>query len=116
VAAISEEQMIDEHFHIYFRRSGGFSGASSRTEIDSRTLASREAQELKLLIDRSGFFEAFIFDSTALHLPDQFQYQISIEYMGKTRSMDLTDGTVPDLVRPLITYLVRLSRNIKNTP
>ena len=101
---------MDEHFHIFFKRSGGFTGSLNSAEIDSRELEFVEAEELKVLIDRSGFFEVLVFDTSFLHMPDEFRYVISIEYAGKNRTLKLGDGNLPDKMRPLINRLVRLAR------
>ena len=110
VVAILNEQVVQEQFHIHFRRSGGFTGISTSVEIDSRELASGEAEELKLLIVRSGFFEAVTFHNKFVNMPDQFQYHITIEHTGKRRTLEFSDGSAPDLFRPLINYLVRVAR------
>ena len=102
--------MDQEQFQIDFERSGGFTGASSRVIISSRELDSGEAEALKELIDRSGFFEALAFGGEFLSMPDQFRYQITIEQRGKKRTLELSDGNMPDLIRPLINYLVRSAR------
>lgn len=102
--------MEQEQFHIDFERSGGFTGTSSRVEIESRDLDSGEAEVLKELIFRSGFFEAISFGSEFLSMPDQFRYQITIEQMGQKRTLELSDGNMPDLFRPLVNYLVGAAR------
>ncbi len=102
--------MEQEQFYISFRRSGGLTGASSSVEIDSRDLDPLEAEELKILIEGSGFFEAFAFDNSLLQMPDQFRYQITIEHMGKKRTLELNDTSVPRLFRPLINHLVHAAR------
>ena len=107
--------MDQEQFHIDFERSGGFAGISTRVEMDSRELAHGEAEELKRLIVHSGFFEAVAFSNKFVHMPDQFQYNITIEHMGKKRTLELSDGSVPDLFRPLINYLVRAARASKKS-
>ena len=102
---------MEEHFHIFFNRNGGFTGSSNSAEVDSRELELSEAEELKVMIDRSGFFEVLVFDTSFLHMPDQFRYVISIEYMGKHRTLKLGDGNLPDKMRPLINRLLRLARS-----
>jgi hypothetical protein len=102
--------MEKEQFYISFRRSGGLTGASNSVEIDSRNLDDLEAEELKLLIEGSGFFEAFAYDSSLLQMPDQFRYHITIEHMGKKRTLELNDTSVPRLFRPLINHLVHAAR------
>lgn len=102
--------MDQEQFHIDFERSGGFTGGSQQVKINSAELDPGEAEALKQLLDRSGFFEAFVLENKFLNMPDQFSYQITIEHMGKKRSLELTDGSIPELFRPLINYLVRVAR------
>jgi hypothetical protein len=102
--------MDQEQFHIVFKRTGGFAGLSTRMEIDSTDLEPAEAMELKQLIEGSGFFEAFTPGYSIIQMPDQFQYHITIEHLGNRRTLELNDGAVPDLIRPLIHYLVRLTR------
>jgi len=71
------------------------------------------AEELGQLIERSGFFEAVVLENTFLNMPDQFTYEIIIEHMGKRRRLELTDGTMPDLFRPLVNFLVGVARKQK---
>lgn len=105
--------MEEENYHINFQRTGGFSGASRGVEIDSRKLPSEEAEALKLLIDASGFFETFTSFNTLLNMPDQFRYKITIEGKGKSRTLELSDASLPNHFRPLINYLMRLARSRK---
>lgn len=102
--------MDQEQFSVDFERSGGFTGGKIRVELKSEELDPVQAEALKELIDRSGFFEVFAMGSKFLNMPDQFRYQITIDHMGKKRSLELSDGSMPDLVRPLINYLVRMAR------
>jgi hypothetical protein len=102
--------MSKEPFQIEFVRSGGFTGTSTRTAFQSEELEAEEAEELNLLIERSGFFEAMVLEVGYLNMPDQFHYQISIEHGGKKRKLELAEGSIPDTFRPLINLLVRLAR------
>lgn len=102
--------MATEVFQIDFERSGGFTGTSARAVIPSSELDVKELEELHMLIRQSGFFEAMVLESGFLSMPDQFRYHITIEYGGKTRSLELTEGSVPDSFRPLINRLVRMAR------
>lgn len=102
--------MSKEPFQIEFIRSGGFMGTSTRAAIQSSELEEKETEELNLLIDRSGFFEAMVLERSYLNIPDQFHYQITIEHGGKKRKLELTEGSIPDTFRPLINHLVRLAR------
>jgi hypothetical protein len=102
--------MSKESFQIEFERSGGFTGTSTRAAFQSEELEVDEAEELNLLIERSGFFEAMVLERSYLNMPDQFRYQISIEHGGKKRKLELAEGSIPDTFRPLINRLVRLAR------
>jgi hypothetical protein len=102
--------MPEGYFHIEFQRSGGFTGGSTRVEVNSQELDPVLAEELGLLIDRSGFFEAVVLENRFLNMPDQFTYEITVEHMGKRRKLELTDGTMPDLFRPLVNFLVGVAR------
>lgn len=106
--------MAEEDIHIEFERSGGFTGRSTHLKIDSRDLDPEEAEALKHLIEDSGFFEAMAMESGFMNFPDQFRYQITVEHAGKRRTLELTDGHVPDHIRPLINYLVSASRRTRN--
>ena len=102
--------MPEGDFHIEFQRSGGFTGGSTRAELSSQDLDSVLAEELALLIERSGFFEAVVLENRFLNMPDQFIYEITIEHKGKRRKLELSDGNMPDLFRPLINFLVGVAR------
>ncbi len=106
--------MTEEDFHIEFERSGGFTGRSTQLKIDSRDLDPGEAEALRQLMEDSGFFEAIAMESSFMNLPDQFRYQITIEHAGKKRTLELTDGHMPEHIRPLINHLVSASRRTRN--
>ena len=102
--------MEQESFHISFMRYGGFIGRTSRAEIDSSELDATEADEISHMIVQSGFFEILALSTQVLQMPDQFSYEITIEHGGKKRTLELNDTNVPELLRPLINHLVRVSR------
>ena len=101
-------------FHIYFERSGGFAGMTSSIEIDSDSLSTDEAEKLARLIDDSDFFEIGSEDVEKGNLPDQFQYKLTIEKNGREQTLELTDSSIPDSLRPLIQYLSRETWSKKN--
>ena len=107
--------MDQEQFHIDFERTGGFTGGTIRIELNSEELDPGQAEALKELIDRSGFFEALAMENKFLNMPDQFHYHITIDHVGKKRTLELSDGSMPDLFRPLINYLVRLTRKSRRS-
>ncbi len=53
------------------------------------------------------------FNNRFLNLPDQFLYNITIEHMGKRRTLELNDASAPESLRPLLNYLMRVARKRK---
>ena len=100
-------------FYIWFERSGGFTGISTSVEIDSKPLSIEEVDELKKLIEQSGFFDFNKNDTIPAELPDQFQYKITIEFESEKRTHQFSESAVPDNFRPLINYLTRKARSKK---
>lgn len=113
LSLISNCVIIQDPFYIWFEKSGGFAGITTSVEIDSELLPSGELEELKQLIDQSGFFEWNKIDSIPVAMPDQFQYIITIEHEGEKRTAEFSDLTVPDNFRPLINYLTQKARSKK---
>jgi hypothetical protein len=109
--ALTCNMMSQDDFKIRFERSGGFTGIATITEIDSKSLTTEEKENLKDLIDSSGFFEVRQIDSQAEQLPDQFQYKISIDYKDKNQTLEFTDATMPESFRPLVRQLTLMARS-----
>lgn len=101
---------IQEPFHIWFERSGGFAGLSTSVEISSESLGGEEVEKLKKLIDQSGFYEFQTGDSAGGNMPDQFQYRITIESKGEKKMVELNETTMPETFRPLVDYLIQKAR------
>lgn len=106
--------LVEQPFHIWFERSGGFTGIPTQVEVDSRSLSTEEAEKLWQLIEDSGFFEANKNDSIPEGLPDQFQYKITIEHGGNNLKVALSQASIPDNLHPLINYLTQKARSQKN--
>lgn len=102
--------MVQNPFHIWFERSGGFTGITLSMELENNDLESDEAGEVEDLIDQSGFFALQEKDSLSSEAPDQFQYKITIEYKGKKKTVEMTESAVSGGLRPLINYLNRKAR------
>lgn len=110
VVTIPNPLMSQGHFKISFERSGGFTGIPIKVELDSDSLSVEEQVKIRQWIDESNFFDLQEIDSISKDQPDQFYYQLSIETPGNRRSTEYTDMNVPDDLRPLFNYLVRLAR------
>jgi hypothetical protein len=100
---------------IYFERSGGFAGMLSSTTVDTQKLSSKEATEIKNLVDKANFFELppklFQPSKTAKRAADYFVYKITIQNNNqKEHSVECNDINMQPTLRPLINFLTRYSR------
>jgi len=101
---------IEKPFHIQFERSGGFAGIATNVEIDSRDLSGQELGNLEKLIDQSDFFKYQQAQDSGSSIPDQYQYRITIEAGGNTKTVEFGESVMPEKFRPLIEYLLKKSR------
>ena len=79
-------------------------------EISGDTLAPDELDQLKDLINQSGFFEFDTSGASRTNYPDQFNYKIEIKIGGQSRTLDISESGVNDQLRPLIDHLSKLAR------
>jgi hypothetical protein len=89
---------------ISFQRTGGFTGIPVTLNIDLDSLPESDAAALRQMIKDTDFFEL-----TESHLerqvPDGFQYVIAVEDKGQRRTIEATDMSMPDKLRPLVNDL-----------
>jgi len=102
--------MSQEHFKIWFERTGGFTGIPVKVELDSDTLSIEEKTKIQQLIDESDFFHIQVIDTLLRNLPDQFYYQLTIDDNNTKKRITYSESTIPDSFRPLTTYLMQLLR------
>jgi hypothetical protein len=93
---------------IRHERSGGFAGLTVTAEVDSETLTTKEAKELKELVE-----QAFPLDQPKKKkatMPDQFDYEFVIEDDDNPRQYHATDETITDEMRALSKWLIATAR------
>ena len=103
---------MEEHWHIYFERAGGFTGIPVKLEIDSRDLPSDEKNDLHKMIAESKFFELEQSNVSSDVRPDHFQYTLIIEGNNKKNTMNLNEQEIPDELHSLLRYLTLKARSI----
>ncbi|MBL8203758.1 MAG: hypothetical protein JNM09_05965 [Blastocatellia bacterium] len=89
---------------VRYDRSGGFAGLTITAEVDSETLSAKEAKTLKELVEK-----AFPLDPTKKKkatMPDQFEYEFTIEDHGKSRQYRVNDETITAAIRALSKWLI----------
>ena len=92
---------------ITFKRSGGVIGNELHFNIDLNALPDEEADRTLRLIDRADFFN--IPENLAgSRSPDEFQYWIEVDNGGDSHTVEVTDTTMPESLRPLIRELTMI--------
>jgi len=97
-------------FQIAFERSGGFAGMVIAVEIKSDTLAVDEVNKLLSLIDDSGFFGIPEFPESSTSMPDGFNYKISIERNGTSKTLEFGESAITPGLRPLVDELTKRAK------
>ena len=90
---------------IKFRQTGGFAGLTKAVEIDTANIPPNQAEVLKLMVDRSSFFQVSAPPSQSL--PDREQYAISIESEEKSHHLNLGASNIPAQLKELVDYLAK---------
>jgi hypothetical protein len=112
---------------IRVERSGGFAGMTQRSEIDAQQLDPPERQELEQLVETSGILAADRGPSPGPGSSDprtvgadpktvgadQFQYRITIEHSGQSRTVELDEGSIPAEWRALVQRINDLARRFR---
>lgn len=93
---------------IYFRRSGGFAGLSSKVEFETDSLSPEEQQEIQEYVNNASFFNLpTSFLPSQRGAADYYQYRISIETPECKHSIVTTEFNTPTQLKPLIEYLTK---------
>lgn len=90
---------------IHFTRSGGFTGMKLSTALNTEELPPEQAAEVDKLVGEAAFFELPERLLPERPQPDRFHYQVTVEAGEKSRSVECSEATVPDSLRPLLNYL-----------
>ena len=106
---------------IYFERSGGFAGMLSSTTVDTQNLSSKEANEIKNLVEKAHFCElpsklSQSSSKTTKGAADYFVYKITIHNNNNNNnnqsqhSVECNDVNIQPTLRPLIDILTKYLR------
>ena len=96
--------------HISFERTGGFAGIRVGCEINTDNLTTEAASEVAAFVDASNFFD--LPEVPPSGGPDQFQFKISIEKDGRTRTIESGERGMPASLSPLIKWLMAAARPV----
>ncbi len=88
---------------IRFERTGGFANIPLRAELDSAQMPPERTQELEKLVERARPFDQPT--SPSREMPDDLQYDITIEDDKGTHSLRISDSSAPDDLKLLFDFL-----------
>lgn len=89
---------------VSYERSGGFAGITITAEVDSSTLTTKQADELKELVEKA--FPPDQLKNKKATMPDQFDYEFTVTDAGKTRTRQVNDESITDEIRTLGKWLI----------
>ena len=94
---------------INFKRTGGFLGRETETDIDLNEMPDDEAQELQRLILETNFFNI----PQNLIQPsqhDEYEYIVTVDAGNSHHTVHTSDTSAPESLRPLLEKLSKLAR------
>ena len=86
-------------------RGGGVAGMVTRTELDAAQLPPDAAAELGDRIERAGLVADAPSPPSPTSHPDEQQYELRLEDEGVTRTLRVSDTTMPEPVRELLQWI-----------
>jgi hypothetical protein len=89
---------------VSLKRTGGIANLKVSAEVDSEQLSAAQAQKMKDLVGRADLFNQPAKPSVR-PTPDQFQYEITVEDGGKTRSFVTNESAASGALRDLIDWV-----------
>jgi len=96
--------------YIIFERTGGFMGRKVSLELNLADLPADQARTLKLLVDESNFIN--LTDPPPKDsAPDEFTYSITVKTDTIQHTINASDTTCPEVLRPLLDELLKQSRS-----
>ena len=97
------------------RKTGGIAGLKISADIDFEKLSSSEQKEFMNLVERAKLFEQPS-KPDGKAMPDQNQYEITIEDNGKKNSFMTNDASASEELMDLIDWLFDAARDQKPSP
>ena len=91
---------------IDFQRSGGFTGLTMRTEVDTSELRPEDAAVFERLVESLEGVGA----SPPAGKPDRFQYELTVTRGKKSRRFQLAEQDLTPQARELVSLLVERAR------
>jgi hypothetical protein len=97
---------------IYFERIGGFAGLKLALTLDLDDLAADDAEALQKMVQDASFFHRPEPDK-APGISDGFQYTLTVEQDADQRTLQVSEGALPEELRLLMNDLSIRARSRK---
>ncbi len=94
---------------INFKRTGGVMGREIDTYIDLNELPAGEAQQLMQMITETNFFN-IPQNLIETAVPDEHEYTITVEAGNTHHTVQTSDSTAPESLRPLLEKLSQFAK------
>ena len=95
---------------ILFERTGGFAAIKLQRALDSSDLPPGEVKRLDRMLKKSRFFDLPPRLESPTPSVDRFHYKLTVESDQGMRTVEASDASIPDDLRPLIDWLTSISR------
>lgn len=99
---------------IYFERTGGFTGRSVSTVVDTNRIPPEQALSLLEKVDESDFFslpESVAGGPESFMGADRLSYKLTIEIAGVRHTVETSEENAPDELQPLLRELAQYARS-----
>jgi hypothetical protein len=93
---------------INFKRTGGSLGREMTMNFDLGTMPGSVAQRLDNLLTSSNFFEVPLVNDL-ITTPDEYQYDITVVAGNSIHTIQVSDTSMPESLRPLVEELTELA-------
>lgn len=90
---------------VLLERTGGFAGISKRISVDTNTLPSEKAEELRRLVGAANLFQLPEQIISSSQESDRFQYQLTVEDNNQQHTVVVSESALPTNLKPLIAWL-----------
>lgn len=100
---------------ITFERSGGFAGMRMSYSVDTEELPPEKAQAIKDLVEQVDFFNLPDVLPEEAALPDQFQYELTLETEAEKHTLKTTESGATAPVQALLRTLTLLARDLPDS-
>jgi hypothetical protein len=96
--------------HIEFMRSGGFANIPLRCTVDTDALAPEQRHALEGKVEEANFFALPPTLGAGIMAADMFHYHVTVRTGGRSHTVAVSGGAVPDAVQDPIEVLTRMAR------